>query len=129
MQYLYYLTNASLTMRVVQYFSKNDSSVEFITVINQFHGWIINVKIKSFVSRQKNKDIRAFLSEMGIIYSPSDDILSKVLSSLEAGESVINVMRTYKTMIVSHGRPQPDEIKTFRQHLISKLGYCPQNLA
>jgi hypothetical protein len=129
MQYLYYLTNASLTMRVVQYFSKNDSSVEFITVINQFHGWIINVKIKSFVSIQKNKDIRAFLSEMGIIYSQSDDILSKVLSSLEAGESVINVMRTYKTMVVSHGRPQPDEIKMFRQRLISKLGYCPQNLA
>ncbi|MFN6484986.1 MULTISPECIES: hypothetical protein [unclassified Nostoc] len=130
MQYLYNLANASLTLRVVEYFSRNDFSadVEYITVINQFHGWIINVKMKSFVSVQKHKDIEAFLSEMGIIYLPSE-VISKVLSSLEAGQSAINVMERYQVAIVSHGRPQPDEIEVFRQSYIRGLGYCPQNLA
>lgn len=128
MQYLYYLANASLTLRVVEYFSRNDFSVEFITVINQFHGWIINVKIKSFVPEQKDKDIKAFLSEVGIIYSPPE-FISNVLSSLEAGESAINVMQRYKVAVVSHGRPQPNEIEIFRQSYIRGLGYCPQHLA
>lgn len=128
MQYLYHLPNASLTLHVVEYFSRNKSSVEYVTVINQFHGWIINVKMKSFVSEPKDKDIRAFLNEFGIIYSPSD-LISQVISSLDAGQSVLNVMRTYKVVIVSHGSPQPDEIEVFRQSYISGLGYCPQTLA
>ncbi|WP_392534138.1 hypothetical protein [Nostoc sp. C117] len=128
MQYLYNLSNASLTLRVVEYFSRNDFSIDYITVINQFHGWIINVKIKSFVSIQKDKDIRALLNEFGIIYSPSE-VISKVLSSLESGQSVINVMERYKVAVVSHGRPQPYEIEVFRQNYIRGLGYCPQNLA
>ncbi|MEH2115365.1 hypothetical protein [Nostoc sp.] len=128
MQYLYYLANASLTLRVVEYFSKNDFYVEFVTVINQFDGWIINVKTKSFVSVEKDKDIRAFLNELGIIYSPSK-LISKVLSSLETGQPPINVMKRYKIAVVSHGRPQPDEIEVFRQSYIRGLGYCPQNLA
>ncbi|HYX18475.1 MAG TPA: hypothetical protein VE944_29755 [Nostoc sp.] len=128
MQYLYYLANASLTLRVVEYFSRNGLSVEFVTVINQFHGWIINVKMKSFVSVEKDKDIRAFLNELGIIYSPSE-LISQVLSSLEAGESAINVMERYHVAVVSHGRPQPNEIEVFRQSYIRGLGYCPQNLA
>ncbi|QLE42994.1 hypothetical protein FD723_22800 [Nostoc sp. C052] len=128
MQYLYYLANASLTLRVVEYFSRNDFCVEFVTVINQFDGWIINVKTKSFVSVEKDKDIRAFLNELGIIYSPSK-LISKVLSSLETGQPPINVMKCYKIAVVSHGRPQPDEIEVFRQSYIRGLGYCPQNLA
>ncbi|MEH1946058.1 MAG: hypothetical protein V7K77_03555 [Nostoc sp.] len=128
MQYLYYLANASLTLRVVEYFSSNDFCLEFITVINQFHGWIINVKIKSFVSEQKDKDIKAFLSEVGIIYSPPE-FISNVLSSLEAGESALNVMQRYQVAVVSHGRPQPNEIEIFRQSYIRGLGYCPQHLA
>ncbi|MEJ6484493.1 hypothetical protein N0Y54_24785 [Nostoc punctiforme UO1] len=128
MQYLYYLGNASLTLRVVEYFNRNDFPIKFMTVINQFDGWIINVKMKSFVSVEKDKDIRAFLSELGIIYSPSD-LISKVLSSLEAGQSLVNVMKRYKVAVVSHGRPQPDEIEVFRQSYIRGLGYCPQNLA
>jgi len=128
MQYLYYLGNASLTLRVVEYFNRNDFPIKFLTVINQFDGWIINVKMKSFVSVEKDKDIRAFLSELGIIYSPSD-LISKVLSSLEAGQSLVNVMKRYKVAVVSHGRPQSDEIEVFRQSYIRGLGYCPQNLA
>ncbi|MEH1932563.1 MAG: hypothetical protein V7L14_02290 [Nostoc sp.] len=128
MQYLYNLANASLTLRVVEYLSRNDFYVEYVTVINQFHGWIINVKIKYFVSVQKDKDIRAFLNEVGIIYSPSE-LISQVLSSLQAGQSAINVMECYKVAVVSHGRPQPDEIEVFRQSYIRGLGYCPQNLA
>ncbi|MEH1924513.1 hypothetical protein [Nostoc sp.] len=128
MQYLYYLANASLTLRVVEYFSRNEFYVEFVTVINQFDGWIINIKTKSFVSVEKDKDIRAFLNELGIIYSPSK-LISKVLSSLEAGQPPINVMKRYKIAVVSHGRPQPDEIEVFRQGYIRGLGYCPQNLA
>ncbi|MBN3895653.1 MAG: hypothetical protein HWQ41_10390 [Nostoc sp. NOS(2021)] len=128
MQYLYNLANASLTLRVVEYLSRNDFYVEYVTVINQFHGWIINVKIKSFVSIQKDKDIRAFLNEVGIIYSPSE-LISQVMSSLQAGQSAINVMECYKVAVVSHGRPQPDEIEVFRQSYIRGLGYCPQNLA
>ncbi|MEH2052197.1 hypothetical protein [Nostoc sp.] len=128
MQYLYYLANASLTLRVVEYFSRNEFYVDFVTVINQFDGWIINVKTKSFVSVEKDKDIRAFLKELGIIYSPSK-FISKVLSSLETGQPPINVMKRYKIAVVSHGRPQPDEIEVFRQGYIRGLGYCPQNLA
>ena len=71
-----------------------------MTVINQFDGWIINVKMKSFVSVEKDKDIRAFLSELGIIYSPLY-LIRKVLSSLEAGQSLVNVMKRYKVAVVS----------------------------
>ena len=128
MQYLYYLPNASLTLRVVEYFKRNDFPIKFVTVINQYDGWIIKVKMKSLVSVEKDKDIRAFLSELGIIYSPSD-LMSQVLSSLEAGESAIKVMVRYKVVVVSHGKPQPEEIEVFRQTYIRGLGYCPQNLA
>ncbi len=44
--------------------------MEFITVINKLHDWIINVKIKSFVSLKKDKDVKALLSEMEIDTSP-----------------------------------------------------------
>ncbi|QSJ20155.1 hypothetical protein JYQ62_16445 [Nostoc sp. UHCC 0702] len=126
MQYLYCLANASLTLRVVEYFSNNRVPVKFITVISQFDGWIVNIKMKSFISVDKDKDIRAFLSELGIVYCPTE-LMGKVLNSLETGHSVLHVMRRYQIVVVSHGRPQPDEIEVFRQNFISGLGYCPQN--
>ncbi|MBH8563134.1 hypothetical protein I8748_13230 [Nostoc sp. CENA67] len=128
MQYLYCLANASLTLRVVEYFSNNGLPVKFITVISQFDGWVVNVKMKSSIPVKKDKDIRAFLGELGIVYSPTE-LISQALSSLEAGQSVLNVMRRYHVVVVSHGRPQPDEIEIFRQDFIRGLGYCPQTLA
>lgn len=48
MEYLYYLANASLTLRLIEYLhNKPHLSVNCVTVINQIDGWVVNVKITS----------------------------------------------------------------------------------
>jgi hypothetical protein len=128
MQYLYYLANASLTLRFIEYLvTKPYASQSIVTVISQLDGWIINVKMKSPLHPQQDGNMRAFLSELGVVYSPST-LISLVLTSLETGASVVDVMRRYQVAIVSHGLPQREEIEAFRQNFINGLGYCPQNL-
>ncbi|MBD2448057.1 hypothetical protein H6G76_12940 [Nostoc sp. FACHB-152] len=129
MQYLYHLANASLTLRFVEYLiSRPYCSQSIVTVISQVDGWIINIKMKSPLHPQQDGNMRAFLSELGVVYSPSQ-LINLVLTSLDTGASVVDVMHRYQVAIVSHGLPQSSEIEAFRQHFINGLGYCPQNLA
>ncbi len=129
MEYLYYLANASLTLRVVQYLhARPQIPVSFITVIHQIDGWVIRVKLDSQISQDRDGDIRAFLNELGIPYEPPMRV-QMALWSLEAQQNPVEVMRRYQVAIVSHGSPDKEEIEAFRQQFVRGLGYCPETLA
>jgi len=129
MEYIYYLANASLTLRIVEYLhGKPQMPVSFVTVIHQIDGWVVKVKMNSALNSQQNGDFRAFLNELGISYEPPMRV-NMALWSLEAGQSPIEVMRRYQVAVVSHGSPEREEIEAFRQQFVRGLGYCPETLA
>ncbi len=130
MEYLYYLANASLTLRIVEYLhGKPQMPVTFVTVIHLVDGWVVKVKMNSPLNLQQSGDLRAHLNELGIPYEEPPMRVYMALSSLEAGQSPIDVMRRYQVVVVSHGSPQREEIEAFRQQFIRGLGYCPETLA
>ena len=105
MEYLYYLGNASLTLRIVQYLhSRPQLPVSFVSIIHQIDGWIVRIKFREPVSDQQNGDFRAFLNELGISYQPAMRV-QMALWSLESGQATVDVMRRYQVAIVSHGSP------------------------
>lgn len=129
MEYLYYLANASLTLRIVEFLhSRPHLPVSFVTVIHQIDGWVVRVKLNPAPNSQQDGDFRAFLNELGIPYEPPMRI-NMALWSLEAGQSPIDVMRRYQVAVVSHGNPEREEIEAFRQQFVRGLGYCPETLA
>jgi len=129
MEYLYYLANASLTLRVVQFFhSRPQIPVSFVTVIHQIDGWVVRIKLKNQLSSQEDGDIRAYLNELGISYEPPMRV-QMAMWSLEAGQNPVDVMRRYQVAIVSHGHSEKKEIEAFRQQFVRGLGYCPETLA
>jgi hypothetical protein len=129
MEYLYYLANASLTLRVVEYLhARPQTPVSFVTVIHQIDGWVVRIKLRDPISPQEDGDFRAFLNELGISYEPPMRV-QMAFWSLEAGQSPVDVMRRYQVAIVSHGSPEKEEIEAFRQQFVRGLGYCPETLA
>lgn len=129
MEYLYYLANASLTLRVVEFLHATPwFPLRFMTVIHQIDGWIIRVKLAHPLNPQQDGDFRAFLNELGIPYE-SEIRVQMALWSLETGQSPVEVMRRYQVAIVSHGNPDRAEIEEFRQQFVLGLGYCPETLA
>lgn len=129
MQYLYFLSNASLTLRIVEYLRTNRRlQVRFVTLIHQIDGWVIRVKMDDSLSPQEQGDLRAFMNELGIPYIPEIRV-QMALWSLETGQSPIDVMRRYQVAVVSHGMPDRSEIEAFRQHFVRGLGYCPETLS
>lgn len=127
-EYLYFLANASLTLRVVKYLRQmSQLPVKFVTVIHQINGWAILVKMSFPLTPQQNGDLRAFLNELGIPYQPPMRV-KMALGCLEAGEPTLDVMRRYQVIIVSHGSPECSKIEDFCQELKSGLGYCPETL-
>ncbi len=129
MDYLYYLANASLTLRIVDYLcDKPQIPVNCLTVIHLLDGWVVKVKVSPPLNPQEDGDFRAVLNELGIFYLPPM-LINLALVSLEAGQSPINVMHHYHVAVVCHGSPQRQEIEVFRQQVTSGLGYCPQTLA
>jgi hypothetical protein len=129
MEYLYYLANASLTLRVVQHLhSRPRMPVSFVSVIHQIDGWVVRIKLDHSFSAEEDGDFRAFLNELGISYEPPMR-LQMALWSLESGQSTVEVMRRYQVAIVSHGNPEREEIEAFRQQFVRGLGYCPETLA
>jgi hypothetical protein len=129
MDYIYFLANASLTLRVIEYLRiMNHLPISSITVIHQIDGWIIKVKFKQSLTSTQHGDFRAFMSELGISYDP-ETRLQMVFWSLETGQSLVEVMRRYQVAIVSHGSPDTKEIEAFRQQFTRGLGYCPETLA
>lgn len=126
---LYYLANASLTMRVIKYLQTMAHLPESImTVIHQIKGWVIKVKFTQPLSPQQQGDFQAFMSELGIAYEP-DIRLQMVIWSLETGQSPVEVMRRYQVAVISHGKPDVSEIEAFRYQFTQGLGYCPETLA
>lgn len=129
MDYLYFLANASLTLRVVEYLrSMPHLPVQFMTVIHQIDGWVVKVKMYSPLTPHQHGDFRAFMNELGIPYDP-EIRLQMALWSLETGQSPIDVMRRYQVAVVSHGTPDKSDIEAFRQQFTMGLGYCPETLA
>ncbi|NJL01677.1 MAG: hypothetical protein HC910_14360 [Spirulinaceae cyanobacterium SM2_1_0] len=129
MYYLYFLANASLTLRVVERLTYSDDlAVEFMTVIHQIDGWIVRVKLQNPVTPQQHGDFIAYMTELGIPYEPEIRI-QMALWSLETGQSPIEVMRRYQVAVVSHGKPDKSDIEAFRHQFTRGLGYCPETLA
>ncbi len=129
MYYLYFLANASLTLRVVERLTQaSDLAVEFMTVIHQIDGWIVRVKLQNPVTPERHGDFTAYMTELGIPYEPEIRI-QMALWSLETGQSPIEVMRRYQVAVVSHGKPDKSDIEAFRHQFTRGLGYCPETLA
>ncbi|MFE1747191.1 hypothetical protein [Coleofasciculus sp. H7-2] len=129
MEYVYFLANASLTLRVVEYLhTMPQLPVRLMTVIHQIDGWVIKVKMNNPLNPQQDGDFRAFMNELGIPYEPAIR-LQMALWSLETGQSPIDVMRRYQVAVVSHGSPDRSDIEAFRQQFTKGLGYCPETLA
>jgi hypothetical protein len=129
MDYLYFLANASLTLRAINYLrtmkhTKNGS----ITVVHQIDGWIVKIRFPQSLTPGHHGDFRAFMSELGITYDP-EMRLQMVFWSLETGQSPVEVMRRYQVAVVAHGMPDTKEIEAFRQQFTRGLGYCPETLA
>lgn len=129
MEYTYYLSNASLTLRVIEYLHATARiPVEFVTVIHQIDGWVLKIKLTQDLDPVQEGNFRALLNEMGFPYQP-DIRLHMALWSLETGQSPIEVMRRYQVAVVSHGSPDRSEIEEFRHQFVMGLGYCPETLA
>lgn len=129
MEYIYFLANASLTLRVVHYIQVMPKlPVNFMTVIHQINGWVIKVKMDRPLELDEDADFRAFMNEQGIPYQP-EIRLQMAFWSLETGQSPIEVMRRYQVAIVSHGSPDRSDIEAFREQFTTGLGYCPETLA
>ncbi|MEQ8970973.1 MAG: hypothetical protein RID53_24200 [Coleofasciculus sp. B1-GNL1-01] len=129
MDYLYFLANASLTLRVVEYLhSMIQLPVQYTTVIHQIDGWVIKVKMNHPLTPQQHGDFQAFMRELGIPFQP-DMRLQMAFWSLDTGQSPIDVMRRYQVAVVSHGHPDKTDIEAFRQQFTMGLGYCPETLA
>ena len=129
MEYIYYLANASLTLRVVERLLwVTQLPLEFITVIHQIDGWVVKVKLHDSATDQAQQNFLAFLNEIGIPYEPGFRV-RMALWGLEMGQSAVDVMRRYQIAVVSHGRPDRHEIEEFRKQFVTGLGYCPETLA
>ncbi len=128
MDYLYYLGNASLVLRVIQHLKNGTADpIRFMTVVHQLEGWVLRVSCTSQWSSHALGDLQAFLSELGVAYQPSTR-LRQVLTDLEYGYSPIDVMQRYQVAVIAHGQPDLSEIEAFRQQFIQGLGYCPETL-
>ncbi|MDJ0535429.1 MAG: hypothetical protein QNJ70_23575 [Xenococcaceae cyanobacterium MO_207.B15] len=129
MDFIYFLANASLTLRTIEYLrSMEHGRGASITVVHQIDGWIIKVRYPKPLSVLNTGNFCAFMSELGISYEP-EMRLQMVFWSLETGQSPVEVMRRYQVAIVSHGIPDTKDIEAFRQQFTRGLGYCPETLA
>ena len=128
-EHIYSFANASLTLKVIEHLRNNCQSVlKSVTVINLIDCWLIKINLKDSVSISQIKNLQAVLDELGVTYEPSLNI-SIALAKLETGESPIDIMNRYKVVIVAYGKPEKEEIEIFREQIVDKLGYCPQNMA
>ncbi|MBD1912429.1 MULTISPECIES: hypothetical protein [unclassified Leptolyngbya] len=128
MEFVYYLTNASLTLRVVEYLHQAFwLQTRFLTVIHQINGWVIKIKLEELLDPEQEGDFRAFLNELGNAYEPENRV-RMTFWGLEMGQSPIEVMRRYQVAVVSHGKPNRQEIEEFRKQFVTGLGYCPETL-
>ncbi|GAB4523484.1 MAG: hypothetical protein Tsb0014_01060 [Pleurocapsa sp.] len=126
--YIYSFSNASITLRVMEYLSKKQLPLESVAVINLIDRWLVQVKMKDILPTKLAKDVKAFLDEMGIQDKPSAKV-KMALAQLEAGICPTEVMNRYRVVIVAYGQPEKKEVEIFREQIVERLGYCPQNMA
>ncbi len=129
MQYIYSFANASLTLRLIDHLRRDcNLPTSVVTVIHRIDGWLLKIKFTEQLSSEQHRNFLAYLSEIGIPYDPEVP-LQMALWSLEVGQPIVEVMRRYKLAIVSHGKPNDQEIEAFREQFTEGLGYCPETLA
>ena len=129
MDYLYFLANASLSLRTIEYLLSMKHTVNAsLTVIHQIDGWIVKIRFSKPLTPEIHGNFRAFMSELGIVYEP-EMRLKMVFWSLETGQSSVEVMRRYQVAVVAHGTPNTKDIEAFREQFTQGLGYCPETLA
>lgn len=127
-EYIYSFPNTSCTLAIMQYLRrKNQSHLDSVAVINLIDRWLVKLNLKSSTPYQLEKNLQAVLNEMGSVSQPSLKIL-EALNSLEQGKSPTEVMNHYQIVIVAHGKPETKEIEIFRDRIVERLGYCPQNM-
>ena len=127
--YVYSFANASLTLRAIEHLSSQYRGyLDSVTVINLIDRWIVRVSLSNSLPYKWAKNLQAFLNEMGFIALLSRNIIN-VFSDLDRGESPVKIMNRYRIVVVSHGKPITEEIEIFRQQIVTRLGYCPQNMA
>ena len=128
MEFLYYLANASLTIRVIERLnSAQKLPLDYMTILHEIEGWIVKVKLSDSVGAKEAEDFRAFCDELGTPYKPGIRV-RMALWGLETGEAPVDVMRHYQVAIISHGHPNRDEIEDFREHLGAGLGFYPETM-
>lgn len=128
-EYIYSFPNTSCTLRVVVYLqNKYQAYLNSVTVINLIDRWLVRLNIKSSIPYQSSQNLQAFLEEMGSVSQPSWKIRS-AFDSLERGESPTEIMNRERVVIVAYGKPETEEIEIFRDGIVERLGYCPQNMA
>jgi hypothetical protein len=129
MDYLYSFSNSTLILRAVEHLRcSTNLPTRFVSVIHQLNGWVLRVQTAPGWTKQVEGDFRAFLSELGVPYSPNVRVRN-VLDALEDGHSPVKVMERYQVAVIAHGAPDLTEIKAFREQFIQGLGYCPETLA
>lgn len=128
MEFLYCFANASLTQRILNYLLRQRVlAVDFVTVIFLSDCWVVHLKLNSAVDPEDCDNCWAFLNENGIPYHPSLSV-ALALHDLQEGYPPTQVMNRHHLSIVSHGRPQPEEVDCFQEKFVAGLGYCPQSL-
>ena len=129
MKYIYYLANASLTLRVVErLLHTTELPLEFMTVVHQMSGWVVRIKLHESTTEEAQQNFTAFLDEVGTVYEPGFWV-RMALWALEMGQPERDVMRRYQVAVISHGKPDRREIENFREQFVTGLGYCPETLA
>lgn len=128
MYFLYCFCNASLTQRVLAHLSKKLRWVDrCVTVIFLNDYWVVRVEIEPNVTREIFQNTESFLSENGFPYNPCSHIQG-VLDDCKSGASLPDVMNRYHVAVISHGEPQFEKIRRFREAFVKGLGYCPPSL-
>ena len=128
-EYLYSFSNASLTLKVIEHLKdRYQSHLNSVAVINLIDRWIVKISFKNSLENNLAKNLQAILKELGIP-DRGLPIIRLALAKLEMGESPIKIMNHYQVAIVAYGKPETEEIEIFREEIVDRLGYCPQNMA
>lgn len=126
---IYSFSNASFTLRVIDHLrNQYQPYLDSVAVINLIDRWLVKVCLSNFIPAELAENLQAFFKEMGVTAQPSLKVI-QALARLEAGESPTAVMNRYQVVVVVHGKPETEEIEIFRDQIVDRLGYCPQNMA
>ena len=128
MYLLYCFCNASLTQRALVCLSKRLRWVDdCVTVVFLNDYWLVRVGIGSDIEKETLQNTQAFLSENGLPHTPCSYI-QQMFDECISGTSLLDVMNRYHVAVISHGKPQFEEIRHFQETFVKGLGYCPPSL-